>query len=462
MSNSKKRIEQDALGNVEVEAHRYAGAFTVRAEQHFQISDLKAHPAFKRSLALIKRAAAQVNADLGHLEKKSAKAIVQAADEFIEGQFDDEYQLDAYQAGAGTPFNMNLNEILANRANEILGGKKGDYAPVHPNNHVNMAQSSNDVTPTAIRLAALMGLEGLLFPALKELEKSLTKKSKQFESYLKAGRTHLQDAVPITLGQEFGAYASAIRHARERIEFAQKGLQTLGIGGTAIGSGINTHPQFSKKMCQELSKLTGLKLSPAPNLFETTHSMAAFEAVSASLRGLATEMLRITNDLRLLVSGPTAGLAEITLPEVEPGSSIMPGKVNPSILECMSMICIQVIGLDHAIALCNQQGQLELNWHTPLIAWDLLHQIEILSNGLNMLRSSCIDGISANKKALQKTLERGGVLATALVPYMGYAKVAELVHQSFEKGVPFVDLVPGEFKKHLVAEKMTRANRAAK
>jgi aspartate ammonia-lyase len=460
------RIETDAIGPIEVPQDSYGGSFMVRAMANFKISSLKAYPSFKKSFALVKQAAALVNKELGHLEAPVSEAIVQACEEFIEGKFVADYQLDAYQAGAGTPYNMNLNEILANRANEIMwkqdGGSEnfvfGTYSPVHPNNHVNMAQSSNDTNPTALRMAALMDLSGL-FRNGNQLLNSLEKKAQEFDSVLKVGRTHLQDAVPVTLGQEFGAYSSSLRGCLARIDAAQMELTALGIGGSATGSGINTHPEFSERMCTELSELSGLSLRPAENLFETTHSMAPFLAVSSSLRGLATELLRISNDLRLMASGPFAGLSDIVLPEVEPGSSIMPGKVNPSIAECMSMICIQVMGLDHAIALCAQQGQLELNWHTPLIMWDLLHQIEILTNGMEMFDRLCIQGIEANVERMKKTLGGSTALATALAPYMGYHEVAELVHESLEKGVPFVSLVPEEYKKYLGAEAMTKPNR---
>ncbi len=452
------RNEHDALGDVQVPADSYAGSFHTRAKSHFQNSSLKAYPSFKKSFAWIKLAAARVNAQLGHLDPKLAEAIEEAAHEFIDGKFDEYYDLDVYQAGAGTPFNMNLNEILANRASEILGSPLGSYSPVHPNNHVNMAQSSNDTNPTAVRIAALLDLQGLMKSG-NELLNGLEQKATEFQAIVKAGRTHLQDAVPITLGQEFAAYASSIRNALARLDAAQHELSELGIGGTATGSGINTHPEFSEKMCEELSKVSGLDLHPASNRFETTHSMAPFLSVSSALRALATELLRISNDLRLLSSGPYTGLGEIQLPEIEPGSSIMPGKVNPSVAECMSMICIQVIGLDHSISLCAQQGQLELNWHTPLIMWDLLHQIEILTNGMRMFDQNCVRGITANEKVIQEQVARSTVTATALAPHMGYHEVAELVNEAVETGKAFTELVPDDYQSMLKAENMTRPNR---
>lgn len=454
----KTRKEKDALGTVDVPAESYGGSFYTRAANNFKISQLRAYGSFATALCMIKMSAAKVNAELGHLDKKKSEAIQKAGWEFLQGKFGEFYDLDIYQAGAGTPFNMTMNEILANRATELLGGKKGEYI-VHPNDHVNMSQSSNDVIPTAIRIAALLDLEKF-FEEEEKLSDSFLKKEEEFKNYLKVGRTHLQDAVPITLGQEFGAYASALSNSFVRIVSALRELKDLGIGGTAIGSGINTHKDFAAKMCKELSKLSEIKnLKPAQNKFETTHSMSAFLSLSSTLRGLAVELLRISNDLRLMASGPIAGFNEILLPEVEPGSSIMPGKVNPSVPECMSMICIQVIGLDQTICMAAQQGQFELNWHTPLIMTDLLHQIEILTNGMKMFREHCIDGIKADKEKLEETLNSSTALATALAPYIGYHKVAELVQESLKKKVPFRKLVPKEYQHLINADKMTKANR---
>lgn len=431
----KIRKEKDALGTVDVPVDFYGGSFTVRALKNFQISSLRAPESYKMALALVKQCAAEVNAELGILDKKHAKALVQAADEFMDGRFDSDFDLDMYQAGAGTAFNMNLNEILANRANELLGGKKGKYHPIHPNDHVNKGQSSNDVNPTAIRLAALMDLGPLMDRGLALID-SFEKKAKAFSKMKKVGRTHLQDAVPITLGQELKAYASSLSNALLRVETAAEELTAIGMGATAVGTGINAHPQFAEKMRGALGRKMSIEFTEM-NLFENNHSMASFLNVSAALRGLATELLRICNDLRLMASGPDAGLKEIELPEVEPGSSIMPGKVNPSVPECMSMICVQVIGLDAAISLAAQQGQLELNWYTPLIAWDLLHQMEILTNGMAMLRTDCIEGIRAHENHMKETLEKSSAYATELSPKLGYKKVAELVKEAKRKKVPF-------------------------
>lgn len=445
----KTRKEQDALGEVEVPAESYGGSFYARAKDCFQISDLQAHPSFARALCQIKMAAAIVNREGGRLRQKESGAIFKAGEEFLRGDFDSHFDLDVYQAGAGTPFNMNMNEILANRANEILGGKKGEYKFLHPNDDVNMSQSSNDVIPTAIRLAALHDLNELAVNG-KGLVQALDKKSKEFADCVKVGRTHLQDAVPVTLGQEFGAYAASVKHALERIMSAANDLKILGIGGTAVGSGINADSDFAAKMCEQLEILCGERgLSVAENKFESTHSMAAFLSLSAALRGIAVELLRISNDLRMMAGGPIAGINEIVLPEVEPGSSIMPGKVNPSIPECLSMICIQVIGLDQSISLAAQQGQFELNWHTPLIMTDLLHQVEILTKGMKLFADKCVSGIKANKKNMKEVLMSSTALATALAPHIGYKAVAKLVQESLKKGVPFSKVVPAKYKKYL-------------
>ncbi|QQR54924.1 aspartate ammonia-lyase [Candidatus Peregrinibacteria bacterium] len=450
----KTRTEIDALGSVQVPSESYGGSFTARALANFKISNLKAPDSFRVSLALIKMAAAEVNAALGHLPKKSAAAIVQAGEEFLDGKFDADFQLDVYQAGAGTPFNMNLNEILANRASELLGGKKGEYKRVHPNNHVNMSQSSNDVIPTAIRLAALMDLGGLVVSGLDLIE-ALEKKAKKFEKILKVGRTHLQDAVPVTLGQEFKSYASALEHALERLDFAAEELTYTGIGATATGSGINTHPKFTEKMRKNLSRRLDIEFQ-ALNPFENNNSMAVFASVSGALRGLASEVLRMSDDLRLLSSG---AFAEIQLPEVEPGSSIMPGKVNPSVLECVSMICVQSMAMDHAIALAAQRGQLELNWYTPLIMFDLLHAIEIMTQGFQILREHCIEGIEANASQMKIVLENSTAMATALAPVLGYHEVAEWVKESKAKKIPFVKKVPEKYKKLIALENLVHPNR---
>ncbi len=419
------RIERDSLGEIEVPDTVLYGAFTTRALRNFQISGIRANKEFISSIALIKKAAAHANMKLGILDKKLGNAIVQAADEIILGKYMDEFILDVFQAGAGTPFNMNTNEVIANIAIKNLGGKPGDYHLVHPNNHVNMAQSSNDVIPTAIRVSVLLTLPGLI----EELEKIISafqERSKEYNSIIKIGRTHLEDAVPIRFGQVFDGYWASLERCIERIKNAEKGMLELSIGGTAIGTGINTHPDFKKTVISELTKLTGLEFYQG-NSVMLSWSMASFVDMSNALRMVAIELNKISNDLRLLNSGPKTGIAEIILPEVEPGSSIMPGKVNPSIPETVNMVCFQVIGNDHAISLAAEAGQLELNVMTPLIAFDLLWNIELLTRTTRMLRVDCVSGIIVDKKRCSELLENSHAMATFLNSYMGYENVAELV-----------------------------------
>lgn len=440
MSQTHFRIEEDALGPVQVPKEAYYGSFTTRALANFKISGWTAPPYFRQALGMIKLAACQTNHALKQLGSREVTVIEQACREFMEGKFDSEFPIDVFQAGAGTPYNMNANEVIANRANELLGVPKGSYKIVHPNNHVNMGQSSNDVIPTATRLCVLMAFQDLKREMLLTA-KSLEKKGREFKSIIKVGRTHLEDAVPVTLGQEFTAYASSVRNALITLQEAEKSLSILGIGGTAVGTGINAHPQFSKKIAARLSQLSGFKLKSAENLIETTHSHAVFLKASGALRALAVEVNRIANDFRLLNMGPKAGLAEITLPEVEPGSSIMPGKVNPSTAECMNMICFQVISNDQAVSLGAQGGQLELNWFTPLILWNLMTSCTIMTNGLIMFRADCIDGIVANKKQIHRLFEHSLVTATALTPRLGYHQVAMLVNEALEIGKTLREVV---------------------
>lgn len=429
----KFRIEKDVIGPVKVPSKAYCGSFTVRARRNFRISGITAPQEFKVALGLVKKAAAVTNKELGELDPKLAGAIVRACDEFIAGKFDDEFTLDVFQAGAGTPFNMNANEIIANRSNEILGGEKGRYKPVTPNNHVNWAQSSNDVTPTAIRIAALLRLKKLL-PEVEKTGKSLMKKAKEFHGILKIGRTHMQDAVPIRLGQEFEAYGSAILRCHRYIKESFAHLNELGIGATALGTGITTHPKYRGLMVKNLSRLSGLKLRATRYPMELTHGMNAFTVASNSLRVLANDLVRIANDFKLLVSGPIGAIAEITMPEVEPGSSIMPGKINPSVPECINMIGFQVVGNDTAINYGAQAGQLELNVMTPMIMYDLLWSMELLANGCNMFRVFCIDGIKADEKRCKHLLDTSLCHATGLSPYIGYKVTAELVKEALKGG----------------------------
>ncbi len=419
------RIEKDSLGEIVVPDNVLYGAFTTRASKNFRISGLRAKPEFIKSIAIIKKAAALANMKLGMLDKKIGDAIVQAADEVIEGKHSEQFILDVFQAGAGTPFNMNTNEVIANVAIMKLGGKPGDYHLVHPNNHVNMAQSSNDVIPTAIRLSVLFTLQPLI-KEVEEITAAFRSKAKEYDHVIKVGRTHLEDAVPIRYGQVFGGYALSLEKCIVRLSSGENSMLELGIGGTAVGTGINTNPDFKKTIIPELSKLTGFEFYQG-NSIMLSWSMAGFVEVSGALRATAIELNKISNDLRLLNSGPKTGIGEIVLPEVEPGSSIMPGKVNPSIPEAVNMVCFQVIGNDHAVALAAEAGQLELNVMTPLIAFDLLWSIELLTNTIRMLREFCVFGIRVNEERCCELLENSHAFATVLNPYIGYDAVAQLV-----------------------------------
>jgi len=462
---SRFRIEKDFLGEKKIPADAYYGVQTSRAVENFPISGMRAYPVFIRAMAYIKKAAATANAKAGRLPKNKARAIERAADEVIAGRFDDQFVVDVYQAGAGTSFHMNMNEVIANRAEEILGGKKGRYLKVHPNDHVNLGQSTNDVFPTAMRLAALM-LLGDLIPALKNLQRAFEVKSRQFKNIVKSGRTHLQDATPVTLGQELSGYAQAIRHSREFIEKSADMLNDLGIGGSAVGTGVMTHRGYSTEVVRILRMLTGLKkLRLSKNLFEAMQSNAPLSAVSSALKVLALELIRIANDLRLLSSGPRTGLGEIKLPAVQPGSSIMPGKVNPVICEMVNMVCFQVLGNDLTVATAVQAGQLELNVMMPVISHNLLHSIMILTNAAGVLTEKCVKGIKPNRKTCRKFAEASVGMATLLRPILGYHKAAELALESqatgkligelaVEKGL----LTPGQYNKLLKAESLNPEN----
>lgn len=454
------RIEKDSLGEIEVPENALYGAFTTRASKNFRISGLRAKPEFIKSIALIKKAAALANMKLGMLDEKIGKAIVEAADEVIEGRHSEQFILDVFQAGAGTPFNMNTNEVIANVAIKKLGGKPGDYHLVHPNNHVNMAQSSNDVIPTAIRLSVLLTLPSLI-RELEEIIAAFREKAKEYDHVIKVGRTHLEDAVPIRCGQVFSAYAASLEKCIVWLSNGENSMLELGIGGTAVGTGINTHPDFKKEIISELGKLTGFEFYQG-NSIMLHCSMADFVDVSSALRILAIELNKISNDLRLLNSGPKAGIAEIILPEVEPGSSIMPGKINPSIPEAVNMVCFQVIGNDHAVALAAEAGQLELNVMTPLIAFDLLWSIELLTNTIRMLREFCVSGMVVDEQRCSELLENSHALATVLNPYIGYDAVAELVktalaeNKSLKQVLVEKDIIPEKYLSEILdARKMT-------
>ncbi len=454
------RIEKDSLGEIEVPDNVLYGAFTTRASNNFKISGLRAKPEFIKSIAMIKKAAALANMKLGMLDEKIGNAIVKAADEVIEGKYSDQFILDVFQAGAGTPFNMNANEVIANVAIKKLGGKPGDYHLIHPNNHVNMAQSSNDVIPTAIRLSVLLTLP----PLIRELEGIISafhEKAREYDHVIKVGRTHLEDAVPIRYGQVFDGYAASLGKCIVRLGASENSMLELGIGGTAVGTGINTHPDFKKTIISELSKITGFEFYQG-NSIMLSWSMAGFVDVSGALRTTAIELNKISNDLRLLNSGPKTGIAEIILPEVEPGSSIMPGKVNPSIPEAVNMVCFQVIGNDHVVALASEAGQLELNVMTPLIAFDLLWSIELLTNTIRMFREFCVSGTIVDEKRCSELLENSHALATVLNPYIGYDAVAQLVktalaeNKSLRQVLVEKDIIPEKYLNEILdAMKMT-------
>ena len=434
------RIERDPLGELAVPAGALYGIQTLRAVQNFPISGLRPLPAFVDAVVQIKKAAAQTHKETGRLDAKLADAIITAADEVLRGQHRDHFVVDVYQAGAGTSHNMNCNEVLANRANEILGGTRGAYQPVHPNDHVNMAQSTNDVIPTAIRLGALSHLKGLL-AALDGLADALLARGKAFDHVLKSGRTHLQDATPIRLGQEFTAWGHTIQRNRRRVERAADDLRDLGIGGTAVGTGINAEPTYPALMVKYLTKNAGLELREGQDRVQLMQSMGDAAAFSGALRVLAIDLAKIASDLRLLVSGPRTGLAEIVLPAVQPGSSIMPGKVNPSIVEMVNQVCYQVLGNDTCVAFAAEAGQLELNVMMPVIAHNVMFSMVILTSTISTLTTRCVTGIEADEAMCQHWLERSPALVTALAPKIGYAEAAKLAKEALAKSVTVRQLV---------------------
>jgi fumarate hydratase class II len=427
------RIERDSLGELQVPVEALYGVQTQRAVLNFPISGLRPWRAFIWSMAVIKHAAAEVNRDLGLLDERLADAIVGASQEVIDGRWDDQFVVDPFQAGAGTSHHMNVNEVIANRATQLLGGGLGEYL-VHPNDHVNMAQSTNDTIPTAIRLGCLWRLDELL-EAVADLAGALGHKAGEFDDVVKSGRTHLQDAVPIRLGQEFGGYARAVERDGERIRLAAEGLRCLGIGGTATGTGLNAHPQYPGRMVKKISELTGLKLYAADNLFEAMQSMADAAGFSAALRTLAVTLTRIANDLRLLSSGPNTGLNEIHLPAVQPGSSIMPGKVNPVLAEMLNMAMFHVQGCDHCVALAAQAGQLELNVMMPVIAHNLFEAMQIAIGALKAFTHECVMGVQANRRQAQGWLAKNAIVVTALNPLIGYTAGALLVKEALQRNL---------------------------
>lgn len=429
------RIEKDSMGELQVPEEALWGAQTQRALHNFPISTLKQNRAFIWSLALVKRSAAEVNRDLGLLDPKLAEAIVQAAQEVMDDKHAAHFQLNPFQAGAGTSHNMNVNEVIANRANQLLGYQLTDKnKPVNPNDHVNMAQSTNDTIPTAIRLGALWRLEGLL-AAVDQLAEALEQKAQEFDDIVKSGRTHLQDAVPVRMGQEFGGYAQAVRNDRERIATAADRVRRLGIGGTAAGTGLNAHPEYHARMIRRINELTHFNVRSSGNLFESMQSMADLADFSASLNTLAVTLTRIANDFRLLASGPTTGLDELRLPAVQPGSSIMPGKVNPVLAEMLNMVCYHVMGNNLTVQLASAAGQLELNVMMPVIAYDLFEEMDLVTNGVTAFTTKCVQGLKANRVKAEAWLAKNVIIVTALNPVIGYLEGAAIAKEAMARNI---------------------------
>jgi aspartate ammonia-lyase len=437
---AETRREKDPLGPLDVPVDALYGVQTLRARQNFPISDLRPPRPFVRAQVWIKKAAALTHKETGRLDPKLADAIVQAADEALGGKYDDQFVVDPYQAGAGTSHNMNVNEVLANRANEILGGARGTYTPVHPNDHVNMAQSTNDTIPTNIRLACLSQL-GELASAFERLRDALAGKGHEFDNIVKAGRTHLQDAMPIRLGQEFTAYAGSMTRGLRRVREAADYLRDLGIGGSAVGTGVTVEKEYPALMIKHLREITGLDLRVGEDRIQLMQSMGDVASFSAQLRVLAIDLSKIASDLRLMAMGPRTGIDELKLPAVQPGSSIMPGKVNPSIPEMVNQVCFQVMGCDTTVAIAAEHGQLELNVMMPVIAFNVLLSMRILTNAAAVFADKCVSGIEANRAMCEYWVERSAALATALAPQIGYARAAEISKQSVKEGLLIRDLV---------------------
>ena len=434
------RVERDPLGELQVPAEAYYGVQTQRAVENFPISGLKAPAALVTATVLIKQACARANAGLERLDAAVADAIVRAADEILSGQLRDQFVVDVYQAGAGTSHNMNTNEVLANRSGELLGQAKGTYTRVHPNDHVNMGQSTNDVFPSATRLSLLLVLPDVLAAAAR-LADALETKAHEFARILKTGRTHLQDAVPITFGQEFGGYAANVRHAAEELRHSAEALHELNLGATAVGTGLNAGDDFTAAAIANLARATSLRLIAARNRFRVTQSMGDVLAYSGALRRLAVEVDKIASDLRLLSMGPRAGIAEIQLPAVQPGSSIMPGKVNPSVPEMVNQVCQQVWGCDAAVLAASAAGQLELNVMMPVIAWNVLHASSILANAMKVFADRAIEGLRADEARARELMDRSTAVATALSPYIGYAATADIAKEAVRTGRSIADIV---------------------
>ena len=455
------RKERDSMGEVEVPRDALFGAQTRRALDNFPISELRKPRRFVEALGAIKLEAANTNHELGLLDEEVKNGIVEAAEEVVEGSLDNQFVLDVFQTGSGTSTNMNANEVISNRAIQILGGELGSKEPVHPNDHVNMGQSSNDVIPTAIHLSALISIKEDLLPALEKLQGALEDKSQEFDDVVKTGRTHLQDATPVRLGQEFEGYAGQVQRGIERVKKAREDLTEVALGGTAVGTGVNTHPEFASKVCERLSERFGVEVRETENHFQAQSAMDGTVFVSGALKTVAVSLMKLANDIRWLGAGPRANLAEIALPEVQPGSSIMPGKVNPVIAESAMMVAAQVIGNDATIALAGQGGNFELNTMLPLIAYNLLQSIDILGSAADNLADQTVAGLEATERG-PELVEKGLMLATALAPEVGYDKAAEISKEAFKTGKTIrevareqTDLSEEELDEVLDAKKMT-------
>jgi len=440
----KYRKEKDSLGTIDVPADAYFGASTQRAINNFPVSNLRFHSSFIYSLALIKKCAAMANHELGLLDKMVSEPIVISAEEIMEGKLNDQFVVDVFQTGSGTSTNMNVNEVIASRANEIVTGKKGGKFPVHPNDHVNLGQSSNDVIPTAIHISALTLVKMNLIPSLVSLKNNLSDKAVEFKDVKKIGRTHLQDAVPIFLGQEFSGYERQIALAIKRIETAQDHLAELALGGTAVGNGLNTHPDFAKKVILLISKHSKFNFKEAENHFEAQGAQDAAVETSGILKTIAVSLIKICNDIRWLASGPRCGLGEISIPSLQPGSSIMPGKINPVIPEAVIQVCAQVMGNDTTITISGQSGNFELNVMLPVIAYNLLQSLDLLSSATRLLAEKCISGIRANRQKCAANIEKSLAMATYLVPHIGYDKAATIAYKAHETGKTIIEIVREE------------------
>jgi len=449
----KFRTDKDSLGEVKIPADAYYGAFTARAIQQYHVTGQRAHLYLVIAFVMIKRSAAIANMKSGALDKKRGIVIVKACDEILSGKFLDQFVVEAINSGAGTAFNMNVNEVIANIALEILGQKKGRYGIIHPNDHVNMSQSSNDTFPTAMHISILFNLKQVI-PALDDLIKSLHKKAKEFSSFQKIGRTHLMDALPVSLGGEFSAYATSVAKARDAIVAAKKELEFIALGGTAVGTGVNTPKGYRKIAISELALISKLPLKPQQDMQYSLQSKFAIANLSSALRNLAVELGRISNDIRLMASGPVAGLSELGIPAVHAGSSIMPGKVNPSLAECMNMVCFNIIGNDSVVAMSAQAGQFELNVMLPVMLKCVLESTDMLRNFVPIFSHNLIDGLSANKQKLRQYIENSPVIVTLLSPKLGYQTSAELYKESLKTGRTIRQLV---ISKGLLSEKQVKA-----